>query len=189
MVDNVYTVIVDMDDVLVDLLPAWLKYLNKRFKLNVKESDITEWDMRKAYPNLSDDILYGCLGERTFWATVKPINGAVVTLYEMINNPRLNVKICTAAHFTTIAPKLVECLFRYFDYLTYKDVIVCSNKELLVADYRIDDNPDNLRGSGKYFLVDKPYNQNNTRCHYRVNNLTDAYEIIKKDLEVRTTNE
>ena len=170
MIDNGYTVIVDMDDVLVDLLPAWLNYLNKRFGLNVTESDITEWDMKKAYPTLSDEMIYGCLGQGTFWATVKPIDEATDTLYEMVNDPRLNVKICTAAHFTNIAPKLVDCLFIYFDYLTYKDVIVCSNKELLVADYRIDDNPDNLRGSGKYILVDKPYNQNDTIDHQELSN-------------------
>ena len=43
---------VDMDDVLVGLLPAWLNYLNSKYNLNVLVEDILEWDMKAAYPML-----------------------------------------------------------------------------------------------------------------------------------------
>ena len=59
-----------------------------------------------------------------------------------------------------VAMKLNNVLFRYFPYLTTKDVIITSQKQLVCGDVMIDDAPHNLEG-GKYFsiLVTAPHNR------------------------------
>ena len=46
------TVLIDMDDTLEDLCSEWVKYLNNKHGTSVKHSDITDWDMTKAFPSL-----------------------------------------------------------------------------------------------------------------------------------------
>lgn len=74
-------------------------------------------------------------------------------------------------------------LFKYFDYLTWNNVIVTSHKHLIKADYLIDDRPENLIG-GVYqgVLFDAPHNKNFNEAQYgiiRVTSWEEIYSLIK----------
>ena len=71
------TLLVDMDDTLEDLLPAWVAWINKENGRSVDWQSIAEWDMHKAFPGLSDDQIYSMLSLPEFWDTVRPKEGAV----------------------------------------------------------------------------------------------------------------
>ena len=71
----------DLDDILIDLIPAWLDTLNKRYGTNKKQDDIHSWSISDFFKEdiekglLSKEEIYYPLIENDFWETVKPIEG------------------------------------------------------------------------------------------------------------------
>ncbi len=175
-------VVTDMDDVLVDLLPAWLQILNDRYSKHVKVEDVTEWDMRCVYPDLTDKELYGVLNEDSLWDIVQPKRDAVEFL-KAIKDAGHKVLVCTATHYKNIEKKLTRCLLKHFPWLTYKDIIMCHHKRLIKCDVIIDDNVDNLRGSdGVRILYSCSHNKHIPEIdyHFRVSSMEEVYSIINQ---------
>lgn len=173
---------VDMDDTLVGLLPAWVAHLNENYYLNVKAEEIREWDMRKAFPSLNDKQIYGPLETDEFWESVVPLPYAREYLYRMVKDGH-KIIIVTASHPKTVDAKLNKALYPYFNFITYKDVIVAYDKSCIKADVLIDDGPHNFdKFDGLKLLIDAPHNQDATNHHYRVKNLKEAYEKLQEAL-------
>lgn len=52
------TILVDMDDTIENLAEAWVDYLNARHQTSTSLSDITDWDISKAFPTLTKEQVY-----------------------------------------------------------------------------------------------------------------------------------
>lgn len=177
------TIFVDMDDTIEDLCTAWVNYLNNKYGTSVKPSEITDWDITKFFPTLTESNIYDALRDPEMWATVKPKSRAQECLYKLKEEGH-QVLIVTAAPTDTIVPKLEKVLYSYFPFFTYKDVIITSRKQLLHGDVMIDDCPQNLIG-GHYtkLLMDAPHNQSFDTFFdrmIRVYNWKDAYHEIEE---------
>ena len=175
------TILVDMDDVIENLLDAWIKFLNDKYGLSVKGSDVKEWDMRLVYPTLTPDQLYEPLHLKSFWNSVEPKEKASEYIQKLILDGH-EVYIVTATHYGTLKIK-VECIInRYFPSLPYKNIIVAYKKQMIIGDVLIDDYPPNLIG-GQYLgiLFDAPYNRsfpNKEHGITRVSSWEEIYEVI-----------
>lgn len=152
------TILIDMDDVIEQLLHAWISYLNDKHNLDVKMSDVTSYDMRETFTSLTEEEIFAPLSLECFWETVKPVPGAVDTIRKLIEDGH-NVYIVTASAPHTIKIKLEKVLFKYFPFISYKNVIVAHKKQMIKGDVLIDDAPFNLVG-GDYrkLLMDSPHN-------------------------------
>ena len=152
-------ILVDMDDTIEHLLVPWLDWLNQRFGRNVQKSDVHAWDMRKAYPGLTLEEIFSALDEDEFWDTVPPIDGAAEVLDKWMKQGH-QVYIVTATPYGSVRAKMERVLFRHFPFISWKQVIITSNKQLLKGDVMVDDGYHNLVGGNyKKILVDAPYNQ------------------------------
>lgn len=60
------TILVDMDDTIENLAEAWVAYLNARHQTSTNLSDITDWDISKAFPTLTKEQVYAPLFEDAF---------------------------------------------------------------------------------------------------------------------------
>ena len=78
------TILVDMDDTIENLAEAWVDYLNARHQTSTSLSDITDWDISKAFPTLTKEQVYAPLFEDAFWNWVKPMKGASEALQKLI---------------------------------------------------------------------------------------------------------
>lgn len=145
------TILVDMDDTIESLASAWVDYLNARHRTTTKLTDITGWDISKAFPTLTNEQVYAPLFEDDFWDCVKPIDGASETLQKLIADGH-KVLIVTTSNYHTLASKMERVLFKYFPFLTWNDVIITSHKQLVNGDVLIDDGTHNLEG-GNYFKI------------------------------------
>lgn len=152
-------ILVDMDDTIEHLLKAWVNTLNERYNYSVDWTKITKWDTLAAFPGLTSEQVYGTLEEDDFWNKVEPINGAKETLEYFINKGH-KIVIVTAASYKSIYGKMEYCLFKNFPFLSWKDVVITSQKQLLKGDILIDDGVHNHEG-GDYIsiLVDAGYNR------------------------------
>lgn len=177
------TILTDMDDTLENLSEEWVNYLNDRHGTNVKHSDITDWDMSKAFPTIEREAVYAPLFDKKLWERVSPLPGAVENVRRLIEDGH-KVVVVTASHQDTVGLKLNSVLFKYFPFFTHEDVIVSSQKQLILGDVLIDDAPHNLSG-GTYQGILMRANHNaafNAEEHglIRATNWDDAYHIIRK---------
>lgn len=98
------TILVDMDDTIESLASAWVDYLNTRHGTTTKLTDITSWDISKAFPTLTNEQVYAPLFEDDFWDWVKPIDGASEVLKKLIADGH-KVLIVTTSNYHTLASK------------------------------------------------------------------------------------
>lgn len=179
---NSIKILIDMDDVLINLHEAWVPALNKTFGTNVNVEDITDWDMTLFFPNLTTRQIFSPLSDSDFWYSVKPKEGAVEYV-KRLRDDGYQIYVCTTSYYKTLREKMDGALFRYFDYLSWSDVIVTSDKQMINADFLIDDGTHNLVG-GKYkkILMDMPHNRKfRERSHgiVRMHNWEEIYNYIK----------
>ena len=183
-----FTILVDFDDTLNNFLDVWVEYLNETHGTTVKKEDIKEWDITKAFPTINVQDIFSPLRTEEFWERVKPLPGAVEYLQKLIDDGH-NVCIVTASHPETVTVKLNSVLFKYFPYLSYKNVIVAYQKHLIKGQIIIDDSVDNILGGFRYLglLMDAPHNAScdvinledgPTDGVIRVNNWEEIYRII-----------
>lgn len=174
-------IMVDMDDTIENLGETWVNYLNERHSLSVKWPEITEWDLKKAFPTLSEWQIYEPLFERGLWERVKPLPDAEKFLKRLVDDGH-EVFIATSSHPSTLGMKYELVIKRFFPFLSWTDVICTSRKQVLNADVLIDDGPHNLEG-GLYegILVTAPHNRNyneKERGFHRADNWKEIYSIV-----------
>ena len=175
------TILVDMDDVLEDLLGAWVSYLNHKYGTKTKPDDVSDWDISRFFPTLNQSQIYEPLYMDSFWYGVKPKSGASDALQKLIGAGH-KVYVVTSSSHETLSTKMTAVLFKYFPFLTWGDVIITSNKQLIRGDVLVDDGVHNLV-DGKYakILFDAPHNRNyNAEANgmRRVCNWDEAYAAI-----------
>lgn len=175
------TVLVDMDDTIENLLSAWVDTINEEHGTSVEVDDIRYWDLSIAFPTLDWQSVYAPLLRDDFWMRVKPIDGASDALKRLIDDGH-KVVIVTASAYETLQSKMDYVLFRYFPFLSWNDVIVTSNKQMVKGDVLIDDGVHNLKG-GDYekILMDAPHNRGYNAARHgmtRVKTWKEAYQKI-----------
>lgn len=174
-------ILVDMDDVIVDLLPHWVNALNRKFNLDVKSENITDWDMTKFFPSVTTDEVYKPLTEKSFWKEIKPIDQARYYL-KLMTDEGYQIYVCTSTHWKNVKFKVKYILNKYFDFIPWENVIVTARKQFVKADYLIDDCERNLLG-GDYtkLLFTQPHNMFFSTKYtdiVRVNNWKEIYNYI-----------
>lgn len=176
------TILIDIDDTIEDLLAAWCKWLNDLYGLNVKPDEITEWDMRKFFPNLTKKQVFEPLHNEEFWDLVKPKDGAVEYLKKLIDDG-FKVYLCTSTDYRNVKVKFEKVIQKYFPYISWKQVIVASDKQMIRGDFMVDDGIHNLEG-GIYrkILMNVPHNKSynaEENGMFRANNWEQIYSYIK----------
>lgn len=177
------TLLVDMDDTIEDLTTPWVNSLNQTHGTSVQKKDINDWNLSIAFPSLSKDQIFAPISTAELWKRVTPLPGAPEYLKKLIDDGH-KVVIVTASSHESISFKLKYVLFEYFPYLSMKDVIVASQKQLIKGDVMVDDAPHNLEG-GEYFkiLITAPHNRKYNASEngmVRADHWSDIYNIISE---------
>jgi 5'(3')-deoxyribonucleotidase len=177
------TILIDMDDTIENLCETWVKFLNRRHDTNYSLEDVTEWDMTRNFPSLSREQIFAPLLEEEFWKEVRPIEGAVDCIKQLIDDGH-KVYIVTASHPDTVKLKLDNVLFKYFPYIDFTKVIIASDKQMIIGDVMIDDAPHNLRGSDVVKILFTASHNKSFDARkwgmYRVNSWEEIYQYISK---------
>ena len=149
-----------MDDTIEQLLKAWVDGVNQAYNRSVSCDDITSWNVAAPYNGLTAEQVYEIPMKPGFWKTVKPIPGAAEALQRLIAAGH-DVYIVTATPYESVYEKMTDLLFHYFPFLSWNQVIITCNKQLIRGDVLIDDGIHNLEG-GSYakILMDAPHNRN-----------------------------
>ena len=176
-----YTVLIDCDDVMVDLIGTWCWWLNSVHGTKVCPEHISTWTMTDYFPELTNEEVYEPLKLGSFWHYVKPKPGAVEYIKKMIDDG-MDVYVCTASYLETIADKFTMVIQRHFPFINWSNIILTSNKQMVRGDVLIDDGVHNLEG-GLYHkvLMSAPHNeQYNAEANgmVRANSWEEAYHAV-----------
>lgn len=159
-------ILVDMDDTIENFCETLVFMLNERFVLSVKPEDVIEWDLKKAFPTLTASDIFAPTNEAEFWKRVKPLPGAVEFL-EQIHKDGHDIVIVTASSPESVPLKLNHMLFQFFPFISRKNIIIASRKDLIRGDVLIDDAPHNLEN----FIGDKILMTANHNKNYQETNI------------------
>lgn len=175
-------ILVDMDDTIEELLPAWCRWLNKYYGTNVSPDNVTDWEVAKFFPELTiEQVFSPLIDNSSFWKTVKPKPGAVKYLKKLATEGN-EIYIVTASHYKNIAPKYEYIIEKYFPFIHWNHFIITCNKQLINGDVLIDDGPHNLEnGSYNKILFTAPHNKSYDTYKnnmYRADCWKDVYNIV-----------
>ena len=174
-------ILVDIDDTIENLCQAWCEWLNDHYNSDVNPDDITEWRIYKFFDNIPKAEVYKPLYEEDFWKTVTPKLDAIKYL-SMLNDEGYDIYLCTNTNYRNVKIKYELIVQKYFPYISWDKVIVCSKKQMIKADILIDDGVHNLIG-GDYLkvLLTTPHNKYfdaEKNDVFRVNNWEEIYQVI-----------
>ena len=177
---------VDLDDVLWDLLGAWLQRYNTIVDGHIAPEDIKSWSIEQYILPNTKEMLFYILEQKDFWKTVQPISGAAEVLYRLMQDG-YNVYIVTASSYKTLPAKLNH-FFELFPFVHQNQIVVAKEKQLLDLDVMIDDNPENLcHASYDKLLFDRPSNQWVKKDDIkRVYTWAEIYQFIKDNYPIKT---
>ena len=133
-----FTICVDMDDTIEDLVTPWIEYLNKKHGLNVNPAEVDDWVIEKFFPTLTAHDVFAPLWDPELWDNVKPKHNSPYWLKRLIDDGH-KVYICTCTHYKVASFKMDKALFKYFPYLSNKDLIMMRDKQMIRCDYLVDD--------------------------------------------------
>lgn len=178
---NNKTILVDIDDTIENLCHAWCEWLNSHYDTNVSPDDITEWKIYKFFEEIPKEEVYAPLFEKDFWKTVTPKFDAIKYL-SMLNDEGYDIYLCTSTDYRNVRIKYENIVQKYFPYISWDKVIVCSKKQMVNADILIDDGVHNLVG-GKYLkiLLTTPHNKTfNAEANdvFRASDWEEIYSIV-----------
>ena len=154
---------IDLDDVLFDTVPAWLKRHNEITGDNVEPEDVKSWDIAQYLNKGSRDSFFYILQQSDFWQTVEPVKDAIAYMWKLCTeHDNIEVYVVTSTHYSTTDKKMRH-LYKLFPFLDdMHSVIITGDKYTIDLDILVDDNPENLCMSKKgvvKVLFDRPHNE------------------------------
>lgn len=175
------TILVDMDDTIEQLLQAWVREINKQYNQHLAYEDVLSWDISEACPELTKEQVMAIPFQPGFWRTVDPVPGAAEALQRLIAAGH-DIFIVTATYPESVPEKMNDLLFKYFPFLTWDQVIITRNKQMVRGDVLIDDGIHNLVGGDFVkLLMTAPHNKSydaEANGMIRVNNWNEIEAVI-----------
>ncbi len=136
-------ILIDMDSIIVNLDEAWYPEINRRFGDELTTEKVTSWDV----PSFSKggQAIYSILKEPGFYASLKPLPGAIEGMRELLADPRYEVFILSYAPNAQAFKEKADWLAQWLPELEFRRIIFCYAKWLVQGDVLFDDAPHNLR--------------------------------------------
>lgn len=175
---------IDVDDVINDFFPHWVKSYNKKFKTNLDYLSVDDWDLRKIFPDDEDwKEFCSVIDDPDFYETLEVDKLSQVVIQEL-QDAGAEIYFITGTYPNQV-PKKYNWIKKYFPNIPDKNILFvpAESKMNVSVNIYIEDNPENL---DKYcvpvILLNKNYNIKydfyvNTNIH-RVNSWNDIRQIF-----------
>lgn len=134
--------LIDLDSIIVDLLPTWLGLYNKDYDDDLAIGDIHAWATHKYVKAECDLKVYEYLRQPGLFRNLPPLPGAIEGVRALLEQGH-SVHIVTAAPDGSATEK-IEWVKEWLPFLDPKRVIICYDKFLVDGDVLVDDSPNNL---------------------------------------------
>jgi len=153
---------VDMDEVIADTLSEHLRRYNQEFDESITPDDLAGKGLWEVTPHDRQHQLRAFLDAEDFFEDLPLMPNAQEVLKSLIARFEIFIATSAMAVPNSLGPKY-RWLQRHFSFIPPTNYIFCGNKNILLADYLIDDLPRNLQHfKGHGLLYSAPHNMNVT---------------------------
>lgn len=173
---NKQVIALDVDDVVLNLVDAWLHQYNCDHNDFLSESDIKTWDIgsytkigHRMYDYLKDPLLYG---------KVFPVNNSWVGI-QVLRNMGYRVIFVTSSTIEQSGVKY-NLLYNGGFLNRREDYFEATDKSLIKCDYLVDDKVENVTNAYKTGVVYTREWNKTLRGHPRVNNWMEVVDFFSK---------
>jgi len=150
--------LLDIDDVLADTVPAWLKLYNRKYKQKLRKEDILDWNIAKYTVPECGDKIYDLLKSKSLYKQIKPLPDALEGV-NLLRNTGFTIVYATGGKPEYSAYKQ-EWLINNGFFQREDRYIQTASKHLIRSHLIIDDNYDNICKSQAFgLLFNCPWNQ------------------------------
>lgn len=169
-------ILVDIDGITADNMPAWLLRIYERTGILALMSDLTSWEIHKCPPlnQLREEQIFDILNEPGFTFGLPPLGGAVANL-KLLQEAKNEIYFVTARFGPVGMPETVSWVRRHFPWMNpTRQLVFAHDKSIIDADVLIDDRPENLLAykavhpKAHLITIDYPYNQMDIPGLFRV---------------------
>ena len=170
---------IDMDEVLADTLGAIIDGVNERASLGITVESLNGQKLKHVIPE-HDGLVTEILREPGFFRHLKVMPNAQEVVEKL--NEHYDVYIATAAmDVPTSFYDKYEWLLEHFPFLDPQHFVFCGRKNIINADYLIDDNPRQLAiFEGESIMYTAVHNMNHHE-YKRVNGWKDVEALFLND--------
>lgn len=180
-------ILCDLDEIVAALLDKWLALYNKDHNDSLNKNTV-KWDGLAKQSKIGHDI-YKYLHQPGFFADLNPIEGAVESLQEFVNDGH-EVTILSAPSYPgpSAVDKLDWCK-KHLPFIHHRSIMLGWRKEKVAGDILIDDSPENIKKYRERWpntpIFTIAYNHNQDIQHltdlyaHDCNNTKDAWEMIR----------
>lgn len=185
------TILVDIDSVVADTLPAWLLRIYQNTGVLATMDQITEWNMTACSPlnQLAPEQIYDILNEPGFTLNLPQLPGANENL-RRLHNAGHQIYFVTARFGAVNMPETLAWIRKHFPWVKPEQQLnFIKNKHLFLGDVLIDDSADNLLAyreshpTADLITIDYPYNRVEIEGLYRVPYGDDTWTKIREFVE------
>lgn len=170
---------IDMDEVLADTLGVIIDGVNERANLGITVESLNGQKLKHVIPE-HDGLVTEILREPGFFRHLKVMPNAQEVVEKL--NEHYDVYIATAAmDVPTSFHDKYEWLLEHFPFLDPQHFVFCGRKNIINADYLIDDNPRQLAiFEGESIMYTAVHNMNH-HDYKRVNGWKDVEALFLND--------
>ncbi|MCU5745813.1 5'(3')-deoxyribonucleotidase [Staphylococcus sp. SQ8-PEA] len=156
------SIAIDMDEVLADTLGAMMREVNERYDLGITYGMLDGQKLKHVIPE-HDGLLPEILRQPGFFKNLDVMQDAIDVVEAL--NQHYDIYIATAAmDVPTSFSEKYDWLRTYFSFLDPQHFVFCGRKNIVKADFLIDDNPRQLEiFEGKPIMFSAPHNVHETR--------------------------
>lgn len=173
------TIAVDMDGVLADLNKKWIDTYNAIYGDDLKENEVTTWDMDDHVYEAAQGHVRNILRIKGFYADLEVIEDSINILQKIAETN--TVIIVTSPTAMESYQDKMDWMTKHFPFVDPKNIVFTGNKSLIRADYLIDDGIHNLEVfEGIPIIFDTSYNREDNRF-FRVYNWADLGRRFEND--------
>lgn len=168
-------ILIDMDNVMADLTASFIEWYKNATGVEVDRKELEGKPETAAFPQ--PELVKGFIRTPGFFRTASVIAGSQEVIREL--NAVYDVYIVSAAmEFPQSLIEKYEWLQEHFEFISWRQMILCGSKKPVTGDYMIDDYLMNLdHFSGTKLLFTSPHNAHITG-YTRVNNWEEVRALL-----------
>jgi 5'-nucleotidase len=175
---------IDMDEVVADAISRYLEWYERDFGLRLSLTDLHGKKPRHVVPPEHYERVRDYPMQKGFFRDLPVIEDSIEVIREL--NERFDVFFVTAAmQFPLSLPEKFDWIETHFPFISWERRIFCGRKDMIDADYLIDDHEFNLKSfKGQGIIFTSPHNVHVTG-YPRANNWQEVREMMEgwEDLE------
>lgn len=160
---------IDMDETICDTLTRHLDWYNTEFQQSLTKADLYATKIYHKVPEAHLARVRAYPDIPAFFDDIPPYENAIEVIRELHDSYDIVIATAAMEHPTSFAPKY-EWLVTYLPFLSPMNFVFCGKKNVVQADYLIDDSSRHFDGFvGQGILFSAPHNMAEVE-EVRVNN-------------------